>query len=169
MSINMFNLCLLKAEIVLTIAEDSITKKKKFLDEDSAEKLLRSSSALESILENVIDGDICLNVFEYLNERKERLLSLCAVTVNLNSHSQRKMLENAFLQREKQRQSYLQAVSDVKDYLGSCESYVKGKLGLLLNLTNVKDMICYLFYEIYNASPMGFDVLNCHGWDMDPS
>ena len=94
---NMFNLYLLKAGIVVTIAEDSITKKKKFLDEDSAEKLLRSSSALESILRNVIDGDICLNVFEYLNERKERLLSLCSVTVNLNSHSQRQTLENAFL------------------------------------------------------------------------
>ena len=115
------------SSVVMYFIDELTAEQKKIISEESASKLLKSSSALESILKSVIDGNICLDDFVYLNERKDKLLNLCSVTDSFKSQSQRQILQDSFIQRERQRKSYTLFISDVTSYLASCEKHVKGQ------------------------------------------
>ncbi|XP_067936897.1 E3 ubiquitin-protein ligase rnf213-alpha-like [Watersipora subatra] len=100
------------------------SEQKTSIGDESIARLLKSCTALEAVLETVIDSTVSFGDFEFLNQHRQRLVELRVVTERFKTAE--KLVEEAFVLRAIELKTYHQFHTDVKSFLSSCEPYSIG-------------------------------------------
>ena len=110
---------------------------RKILSSSGKAKLLKSFTALETIIDSIKDGSINFSDFVFICDHRDEMLELCKLSLQLKN--QVEDINELFDKREEQRRKYVTFHGIFSEFWSVCKESVQGRT--ILRLENPASVI----------------------------